>query len=75
MFALFRSLSPFLDATQIQGHLAGSSPPTPPSTARALIFHREKTFNRFFPRQLAANRESWYTANTLVSSITRDPSK
>ena len=46
------SILSLLVATQIRGHIAGSSPPLP-TTVRALHFLSREDFSSFLPRQLA----------------------
>ena len=53
---LFLSLSLSTDATQIQGHLAGSSPPLSQQLYVPSFLSRQD-FGSFFPRRLASNSD------------------
>ena len=53
-FIIFALLFCLLVVTQIQGHAAGSSPPSPRRTVRALHSHRENSSALFFPSRLSS---------------------
>ena len=55
-FIVFALLSlPPLVVTQIRGHIAGSSPPSPLRWYVPSFLSREEDFSTFFPRRLASN--------------------
>ena len=72
IYYLRPSILSLLVATQIRGHIAGSSPPLPTTVRTLRLFSRED-FSSFFPRRLASNCAypglgalSPYYINTMV---------